>query len=347
MEHTEHSIAIGRGGNLADELEFADEDDDVDEDEDDGAWGEEMDGQDDGNMLHANSREHSMTHQPDRHQGDLQLSTQTDGARDSGVDVGYKSYPSPNTHPSTLLKPSQSGKIPFNFSRPISRDGPVEPKADLFTPEMEDAMNAVSRLANPPALQKPDPIPAVLDQLRALYPQTTLETHTQRLTTSTTSLSSHLTRQTRLIASLSSALFTPFGAASPLDTASLDDMVAETVLLLQNIPSSDARALQGLTRLNRETTDLLHTLSSLTDSLQVGKQATSSAARHLRTTQTMVSQLRLESELAEQGRWKIEREGWDSKLSGRWCARECSDVVGGFEQVCDGLRRGLEEKLAA
>ena len=231
----------------------------------------------------------------------------------------------------------------------MSRDSEAESPSDLFSPEMEDAMTNISRLANPPVTRQSDPaqLSKALSALQHLSPQAALETNTQRLTTSTNSLSSHLAQQTRIVASLSSSLFPPIGLATPLDLVVIEDLIPQMTQVLQCLPLPDPSALQGLSKLDRETTDLLRTLASLTDSLQMGKQATSMASRHLRNTLAMVTQLRRESDLAEQARWKIEKEGWDGKLAERWCASQCSDVVGGFEKACEGLKRGLEESAVA
>lgn len=332
----------GGGGNLADELEFADEDDWDEDGLDEGVSGMSL--EDEVDRSH-----HSMNHDLDRYERDLQVPSQTDGARDSGIDVAYRATPSPQQQ-STSSPRLQTKPLPFrNFSRPTSRDNEVvEPPSNPFSLEMEDAMMAISRLANPPAHQQEvDTVSRALSALQHLSPQSMLENNTQRLTTSTNSISSHITQQTRQLASLASSLFSPFGLSTPLDPVLIDQILPQMVQLLQGMPAHDTRALKGLITLDRETTDLLHTLASLTDSLQMGRHTTSNAARQLRNTHTMVTQLRVESEQVEQAKWRIEKEGWDRKLADRWCARECSDVVSGFEQVCEGLRRGLEESIAA
>ena len=57
----------------------------------------------------------------------------------------------------------------------------------------------------------------------------------------------------------------------------------------------------------------------------------------------MVGEMRREAEAREEGvRW-IAKGRWDERLKGRECARLCGEVVGGFEEVCDGWR----ERLAA
>lgn len=51
--------------------------------------------------------------------------------------------------------------------------------------------------------------------------------------------------------------------------------------------------------------------------------------------------LRREAEAREESiRW-IEKERWGDRLARRECAQICSDVVGGFEEVCRGWRERL------
>jgi hypothetical protein len=298
-------------GNLADELDFADSDDED--------W--DYDAEAEPGTIQETATDHV-----------LGEGAHEEGSRDSGVHVEQKTN-TPLPH--------------RNFSRPTSRDVESDP-SDALSPELEDTLAQISRLANPASHQNPDTISRTLVALQNLPPQQSLEVHTQRLTTSTNSLSSHIIQQTKHFASLSASLFAPFGFGTPLDFQIIDDEVVPAISqVIQDLPAPDSRALHTLSRLDRETTDLIQTLAALSDSLQMGRQTTASAARHLRNTQLMVSEMRRESDLADQAQWLIEKEGWDQRLAERHCASECRDVVGGFEQVFEGLRRGLEEKIAA
>lgn len=299
-------------GNLADELDFADSDDED--------W--DYDGEAEPESVQEAGIEHVLG-EGTRHDED---------PRDSGVHVEQKTNTS----------------LPHrNSSQPAARDVDSE-SSNIFSHELEDALAQISHLANPASHQNPDTISRTLVALQNLPPQQSLEVHTQRLTTSTNSLSSHIIQQTKHFASLSASLFAPFGFGVPLDFQIVDDEVVPAIgQAIQNLPAPDPRALQNLSRLDRETTDMIQTLAALSDSLQMGRQTTASAARHLRNTQLMVSEMRRESDLADQAQWLIEKEDWDHRLAERYCASECHDVVGGFEQVFEGLRRGLEEKIAA
>lgn len=306
-------------GNLADELDFADSDE---EDWDYDAQAE----------TEAGAIQDGVTEDARAEATQDGTIEEDQGARDSGVHVEQKSN-TPLPH--------------RNFSRPMSRDADSD-SSNIFSFELEDAMAQISRLANPASHQNPDTISRTLVALQNLPPQQSLEAHTQRLTTSTNSLSSHIIQQTKYFASLSASLFSPFGLGAPLDFDIVDDHVLPAITqVMQDSPTPDSRPLHALSRLDRETADLIQTLAALSDSLQMGRQTTASAARHLRNTQTMVSDMRRESDLAEQAKWRIEKENWDHRLAERYCASECRDVVGGFEQVFEGLRKGLEEKIAA
>ncbi|KAH0292767.1 hypothetical protein KCU62_g1777, partial [Aureobasidium sp. EXF-3399] len=310
--HLDASAGATGMGNLADELDFADSDDED--------W--DYDAEAEPGSLQETETDHVLDE-------GLQ---HDEGPRDSGVHVEQKTNPA----------------LPHrNFSRPTTRDAEPEPP-NALSPELEDALAQISRLANPTSHQNPDTISRTLVALQNLPPQQSLEVHTQRLTTSTNSLSSHIIQQTKHFASLSASLFAPFGFGTPLDFQIVDDEVVPAITqVIQDLPTPDSRALHTLSRLDRETTDLIQTLAALSDSLQMGRQTTASAARQLRNTQLMVSEMRRESDLADQAQWLIEKEHWDHRLAERSCARECRDVIGGFDQVFKGLRRGLEDKVAA
>ncbi|KAI4756485.1 hypothetical protein E4T52_11425 [Aureobasidium sp. EXF-3400] len=287
--HLDASAGATGMGNLADELDFADSDDED--------W--DYDAEAEPGTIQETATDHV-----------LGEGAHDEGSRDSGVHVEQKTN-TPLPH--------------RNFSRPTSRDVEHDP-SDALSPELEDALAQISRLANPASHQNPDTISRTLVALQNLPPQQSLE---------------HF-------ASLSASLFAPFGFGTPLDFQIIDDEVVPAISqVIQDLPAPDSRALHTLSRLDHETTDLIQTLAALSDSLQMGRQTTASAARHLRNTQLMVSEMRRESDLADQAQWLIEKEGWDQRLAERHCASECRDVVGGFEQVFEGLRRGLEEKIAA
>jgi hypothetical protein len=164
----------------------------------------------------------------------------------------------------------------------------------------------------------------------------------QRLNTSTNSMTSHLTVQSKSLQSLATSLYSPLALFSaPLDIEALEEAAPLIDALLRDLPLPDQAPLQGTQKLIRETENVTHTLSQLTDTLQMGKHATNEAARHLRNTQHMVAELRRERERADIAREELQRGSWNDKIGQRWCASECNDIVGGFEKMCDSLRNEL------
>ena len=86
---------------------------------------------------------------------------------------------------------------------------------------------------------------------------------------------------------------------------------------------------------------MLSALSYLADSLHEARQAYQGAGRRLRSAREIVEELRREREAAEEGvRW-LEKNQWPERLKARECARECKEVVGGFEEVCEGWRERI------
>lgn len=43
----------------------------------------------------------------------------------------------------------------------------------------------------------------------------------------------------------------------------------------------------------------------------------------------------------EEGMRWVKKGRWNDRLAGRECARICGDMVGGFEEVCNGWRERL------
>ncbi|KAK0247293.1 hypothetical protein LTR29_017861 [Friedmanniomyces endolithicus] len=143
-------------------------------------------------------------------------------------------------------------------------------------------------------------------------------------------------------------------------STSEDPLIPRTVALLQDpgkqagleagaqrlstsTNNPDPAPLQSMQKLDRETTNVIQTLSQLADTLQVGKQITISAARHLRTTQNMVVELRRERERADEARHELTKGNVHERVKERRCAAQCSEVLAGFEDVCEALRASLEQ----
>ena len=263
-------------------------------------------------------------------------------SRDSGIDVSYanseKGGQNTSKHVRNFSKPfggSESDKPPDEKKHEEEAD--VE---DNFSSDLEDAMNTIARMTSYTSTSEDPLIPRTITQLQDLGNQTNLEAGAHRLVTSTNSLTSHLTSQAKMFQTLAQSLF-PMFAGCILDPSEIEDLLPLLDTLKEDLPHPDIVTVQKMQKLDHETTNVIQTLSTLTDTLQMGKQTTNSAARHLRTTQTMVEELRREREKAEMAKADLKSSEWDGKLERRWCGAQCSDILSGFEKRCDVLRKEL------
>jgi len=318
---SQHSVAPADGahgngmGNLADELDFLSDDEDYDEGNTEDA-------------LDSADKQHEAQEQDDT----------AEGARDSGIDVSYNSKRS-------------SPKHVRNFSKPFSDKPPDENEEDdveeRLSSELEDCISAVHRMAQYSDATADPLIPRAILQMQDLGNQSALESGAQRLNTSTNSMSAHLGKETKALQTLHASLYSPFIFSTPLDLDSVEESLPLIEALLASLPRPDTAPLLGLQKLGRETEQTIHALAGLTDTLQMGKQTTNAASRHLRTTQTMVADLRRERERCEAAREELSRSPWEGKIKDKWCKSECQDVVSGFDDVCNALRESLAQSIDA
>jgi hypothetical protein len=277
-----------------------------------------------------------------------------EGARDSGIDVSFP--------PTSQGSPSR----PRNFSKPLSQeDKPPDAEndeEDRFSPDLEDLVATIARMTAYTTTTEDPLIPRTTALLHDLGPQSNLEAGIQRFTTATNSMTAYATSQTKSIQVLTQSLFSPLffsNSAYAFDAELIDETVPLIDALLLEIPggtntslaaptstpSDQSLVTTSLTRLSRDTADVLAALSTLTDTLQMGKQITTTAARHLRTTQAMVAELLRERERAETARTELLAGGWEEKVKMRSCGDECRGIVEGFREVCERLT-GREEVVS-
>lgn len=266
-----------------------------------------------------------------------------EASRDSGIDVSYRD---------SAKRQQQSPSSVRNFSKPFTGkekppDEEDEQGDERFSPDLEDLMNTIARMTSYTSTSEDPLIPRTIGLLQDLGNQASLEAAAQRFTTSTNSMSQHLTTQTKNLQTLAQSLYPMFAFSSPLDPAIVEETLPLAEALLKDIPQPDMLPVQKFQKLDRETADVVHALSQVTDTLQMGKQNTNAAARHLRTTQTMVLELRQEHERAELARHELTKSDWDERLKNRWCGSECKDIISGFEDRCNALRGSLEEAAKA
>ena len=107
------------------------------------------------------------------------------------------------------------------------------------------------------------------------------------------------------------------------------------------MPQPSISCLSSLQELTNLTTSLVSTLSTLADTLHITAQTTALASRRLRSARELVEVIRREQEEVEMGKMWIEKGDWETKLSQRWCGKECQGVMEGFGEACDGWREKL------
>ncbi len=93
--------------------------------------------------------------------------------------------------------------------------------------------------------------------------------------------------------------------------------------------------------------DVLATLNHLSDTIHMSRQTTTLATRRLRSARELVADIQKDIHARDDGiRW-IEHGDWQARLARRECAGVCQDVVGGFEEVCQGWRDRLLASASA
>jgi len=126
------------------------------------------------------------------------------------------------------------------------------------------------------------------------------------------------------------------------DPAIIDDLLPIIASTLESLPQATSAPLYALHGLTTSTRELVSTLDILSDNLHMSRQTYNTASRRLRTVKDALAEWRRENEASDEGvRW-IERGAWDNRLKERECATVCRDVMGGFEEVCNGWSARLE-----
>jgi len=166
-----------------------------------------------------------------------------------------------------------------------------------------------------------------------------LLTRSCRLITAHSALTTHLAHQTRQLHNLAFPLFSPL--VPPPDPETIEELLPVLVSLTEEMPRPITAAYNSLTALHTLTNDLVSTLNYLSDTLHMSRQTTITATRRLKSARELVAEMRREEELREEGERWLKRGNWGERLKGRECAHVCGEVVGGFEEVCNGWRERL------
>lgn len=145
--------------------------------------------------------------------------------------------------------------------------------------------------------------------------------------------------------SLSYPLFSPL--TLPPDEEFVEELVPVLVNVSESMPRPTTAALDALSQLHALTADVAQTLNYLSDTLHMSRQTTTTATRRLKSARELVMEMRKEEEAREEGERWLTRGNWSERLSRRECAGVCKDVVGGFEEVCNGWRARLVAQAEA
>lgn len=73
----------------------------------------------------------------------------------------------------------------------------------------------------------------------------------------------------------------------------------------------------------------------------MSRQTTATATRRLKSAKELVAEMKREEELRDEGERWLSRGNWGERLQNRECAGVCGEVIGGFEEVCNGWRERL------
>ena len=215
--------------------------------------------------------------------------------------------------------------------------------ADAISPSLEARMAAIESLARRGTevngSDTDDVVKRISNCLKDLGSQAGVENGASRLITAHTALTSHLTNHTRTLQTLCHTFLSPLSA--PPDPDFIDDLLPLLTSLITELPTPTPKPLSSLHSLHASTNELTSILTYLSDTLHMSRQTTSLAARRLRAAREMVIEMRKEAEARDEGERWVEKGQWEKRLAERDCARICGDVVGGFEEVCNGWRERL------
>ncbi|KAF4582938.1 WD domain-containing protein [Ophiocordyceps camponoti-floridani] len=327
------SILAGGGqvdgmGNLADELADAFSES-----------GEEEDGHDEGSQhgdFEAVDRRVSPKRQPDIELSrDKRTNSNGDSASESSRALGPGLGVPPTPRRSHQRKGSEYDGSEFGSESDLDSAG-MQPTLVAKIDAIESLARRGTDSYGGPA---DDVVKRVMDGLRDLGSQSTVEGSASRLVTAHSALTTHLAHQTRQLHSLAFPLLSPL-VASP-DAEAIDALLPLLISLSNNMPRPSTSAYNSLTALHTITAELIQTLSYLSDTLHMSRQTTATASRRLKSAKDLVVEIKRDDELREEGERWLSRGNWGERLEKRECAGVCGDVIGGFEDVCNGWRQRL------
>ena len=291
---------------------------------------------------------------------------------DAANDISGDQYDARERYPSFQDAPKENNGIPVNrrsqYTRELSLSPPKQTmrsrhphredsvydgsdygdESDLegvdgISPSLDARMAAVESLARRGTESNgsdgDNVVQRVADALKDLGSQAGVENGASRLITAHTALTSHLSAQTRTLLGLCHPLLSPM-SSSP-DERFIEEILPLLSELLLTLPTPARHTLSSMHSLHASTAELVSILTYLTDTLYMTRQTTSLASRRLRSAKETVDEMRKDAESRDEGNRWIANGKWETRLANRDCSKICDEVVGGFEEVCDGWRKRL------
>jgi len=297
-----------------------------------------------------------------------EMPAEMETTRDSGVDVtelpAKKETKPVNLTPPTSSKNHRRQGSDYDgsdYGDDSDMDSPGMPPGLVAKMDIVESLARRGTEAN--GSERDGVVKRVVDGLRDLGPQSGAEggatryhicslpesffhlLTSHRLITAHTALSTHLIHQTRLLHSLTYPLFSPLSA--PPDPEFIDDLLPLLLTISESMPRPTSLAFTSIGALHSLTADLVSSLSYLSDTLHMSRQTTTTATRRLKSARELVAEMRREEEAREEGERWLRRGNWGERLGARECAGVCGEVVGGFEEVCNGWRARLVAQAEA
>jgi hypothetical protein len=266
-----------------------------------------------------------------------------DGPRDSGIDVsefpaiiGKMVHLAPKTNPKSHRR-KQSEYDGSDYGEDSDTD------ASGLTPgliaRMTEIESLVRRGTENNGTDRDTVVQRMVDGLRDLGSQSSVEMGATRLITAHNSLASHLIHQTRVLQSLTYTITSPL--SPPPDLETIHDLLPLLAAASESLPRPATSAYNSLADLHFLTRDLVASMTHLSDTLYMSRQITTTAARRLKNVKEIVADMRKEEEAREEGERWLTRGKWNERLEARECSRTCYEVVTGFEEVCNTWRARL------
>ncbi|KAJ2966934.1 hypothetical protein NUW58_g10551 [Xylaria curta] len=150
-------------------------------------------------------------------------------------------------------------------------------------------------------------------------------------------MATHVTHQTRQLHNLTFPLLSPL--VNPPDPETIDALLPILTAVSSDMPRPATSAFDSLAALHSVTSDLVQTLNYLSDTLHMSRQTTTTATRRLRTAKEMVSEMRREEELKEEGERWLARGNWGERLQNRECSTSGENQFRTIAEAVEEVKR--------